>query len=262
MPAVDIDPNQLEMALLKSCRERQRRDGLGRRPHNPTIAAKCRGRGSARHPIRAICRSFGTGHRRRNGRRNPGESRGAIFFDEGSWQGNWTRLIDDFGSRAAVRRRSAARKHAGDRHDRQALAADCNGSFAFFPGASNTVIKDIARARILFVDDDVLIAGSTVALLEDLGHEVVEVHSAQEALRLLEGGLPTDLLITDHAMPGMTGVELAREVRRRRPQLPILLATGFAEFEGNKVSDVVRLASPIPRLSLPPRSRACVRCEG
>jgi signal transduction histidine kinase len=118
------------------------------------------------------------------------------------------------------------------------------------PGASNTVIKDIARARILFVDDDVLIAGSTVALLEDLGHEVVEVHSAQEALRLLEGGLPTDLLITDHAMPGMTGVELAREVRRRRPQLPILLATGFAEFEGNKVSDVVRLAKPYTQAQL------------
>jgi CheY-like chemotaxis protein len=47
-----------------------------------------------------------------------------------------------------------------------------------------------ARARMLFVDDDLLIAASTVALLEDLGHEVVEVHSAREALQLLEGGLP------------------------------------------------------------------------
>jgi signal transduction histidine kinase len=101
-----------------------------------------------------------------------------------------------------------------------------------------------ARARILFVDDDLLIAGSTVALLEDLGHEVVEVHSAREALQLLEQGLPTDLLITDHAMPGMTGVELAREVRHQRPQLPILLATGFAELEGVKVVDVDRLAKP------------------
>jgi hypothetical protein len=42
-----------------------------------------------------------------------------------------------------------------------------------------------------------LIAGSTVALLEDLGHEVVEVHSAREALQLLKGGLDADLLITD-----------------------------------------------------------------
>jgi len=101
-----------------------------------------------------------------------------------------------------------------------------------------------ARAKILFVDDDLLIAGSTVALLEDLGHEVVEVHSALEALRLLEEGLATDLLITDHAMPGMTGIELAREARRQRPGLPILLATGFAELEGVKVVDVDRLAKP------------------
>jgi signal transduction histidine kinase/ActR/RegA family two-component response regulator len=101
-----------------------------------------------------------------------------------------------------------------------------------------------ALARILFVDDDPLIAGSTVALLEDLGHEVIEVHSAREALQLLESGLRTDLLITDHAMPGMTGIELVSEVRRRRPQLPILLATGFAELEGSKDVDVPRLAKP------------------
>jgi signal transduction histidine kinase/CheY-like chemotaxis protein len=107
-----------------------------------------------------------------------------------------------------------------------------------------------ARARILFVDDDLLIAGSTVALLEDLGHEVIEVHSGREALQLLKEGLPTDLLITDHAMPGMTGIELAREARRQRPQLPILLATGFAELEGGKVVDVARLAKPYTQAQL------------
>ena len=80
--------------------------------------------------------------------------------------------------------------------------------------------------------------------MEDLGHEVVVAHSAREALQLLEQGLPMDLLITDHAMPGMTRIELAREVRRQHPQLPILLATGFAELEGVKVSDVKRLAKP------------------
>jgi CheY-like chemotaxis protein len=107
-----------------------------------------------------------------------------------------------------------------------------------------------ARAKILFVDDDLLIAGSTVALLEDLGHEVVEVHSAREALQLLEGGLPTDLLIMDHAMPGMTGIELAREVQRQRPQLLVLLAIGFAELEGGKVVDVPRLAKPYTQAQL------------
>ena len=114
----------------------------------------------------------------------------------------------------------------------------------------NVVTQASARARILFVDDDLLIAGSTVDLLEDLGHEVIEVHSAIEALRLLEGGLATDLLITDHAMPGMTGIELAREVRRQYPRLPILLATGFAELEGAKVVDVARLPKPYTQAQL------------
>jgi CheY-like chemotaxis protein len=117
-------------------------------------------------------------------------------------------------------------------------------------GRANVVTQASTRAKILFVDDDVLIAGSTVALLEDLGHEVIEVHSAIEALRLLEGGLATDLLITDHAMPGMTGIELAQEARRQRPQLPILLATGFAEMEGGRVVDVARLAKPYTQAQL------------
>jgi signal transduction histidine kinase len=114
----------------------------------------------------------------------------------------------------------------------------------------SSVIHASARARILFVDDDLLIAGSTVALLEDLGHEVIEVHSADAALRLLQDGMPTDLLITDHAMPGMTGAELAREVRLQRPELPILLATGFAEFEGDHVNDLARLAKPYTQAQL------------
>ena len=106
------------------------------------------------------------------------------------------------------------------------------------------VAKNTERAKILFVDDDPLIAGSSVALLEDLGHEVTEVHSAREAIQLLEEGLLADLLITDHAMPGMTGMELADEVRRTHPHLPVLLATGYAEMEGSHRADVPRLAKP------------------
>jgi signal transduction histidine kinase len=114
----------------------------------------------------------------------------------------------------------------------------------------NVVTQASGRAKILFVDDDLLIAGSTADLLEDLGHQVIEVHSAMEALRLLEGGLAADLMITDHAMPGMTGIELAREVRRQYPQLPILLATGFSELEGGTVVDVARLAKPYTQAQL------------
>src|ERR1700710_352898 len=114
----------------------------------------------------------------------------------------------------------------------------------------NVVAQASRRARILFVDDDLLIAGSTVALLEDLGHEVIEAHSAREALQLLEAGLDTELLITDHAMPGMTGSELAFEVRRQRPRLPVLLARAFAKCGGDKMVDIPRLGKPYTQAQL------------
>jgi len=141
-------------------------------------------------------------------------------------------------------------------------SAPSSGTIArlWFPVATDTslpsertpavITQASARARILFVDDDLLIAGSTVDLLEDLGHLVVEAHSGTEALRLLEDGLAADLLITDHAMPGMTGIELAREVRRQYPRLPILLATGFAELEASRAT-VLRHGCPVRRARSP-----------
>jgi CheY-like chemotaxis protein len=104
--------------------------------------------------------------------------------------------------------------------------------------------KAASTARILLVDDDPLIASSTLALVEDLGHEVVEANSGREALELLDGGFRPDLMITDFAMPEMTGLELADEVRRRYPALPILLASGFADMAEIKSIDLPRLAKP------------------
>lgn len=109
---------------------------------------------------------------------------------------------------------------------------------------------EIAPATILFVDDDPLIAASTVALLEDLGHHVVEAHSARQALDILGRGLSPDIVITDHAMPGMTGAQLAEHLRRLDPGLPILLATGFAELEDDQRSELPRLAKPYTQAQL------------
>jgi signal transduction histidine kinase len=99
-------------------------------------------------------------------------------------------------------------------------------------------------ATILLVDDDALIAASTAGLLEDLGHRVVEAHSGKEAIAFLEGGLKPDLVITDHAMPGMTGVDLALTLRARDPKIPILLATGYAEPPRDVPIELHRLAKP------------------
>ena len=98
--------------------------------------------------------------------------------------------------------------------------------------------------RILFVDDDALIAMSTVDLLEDLGHSVIEAASGEEALQVLEGSTEIDLMITDYSMPRMNGGELSMAARKLRPGLPILLATGYAELPEGSALDLPRLSKP------------------
>ena len=99
-------------------------------------------------------------------------------------------------------------------------------------------------AVILFVDDDPLIAMSTTEMLEDLGHRVIGASSGPHALDIIRSGQPIDLMMTDHEMPGMTGIELAAASRQMRPSLPILLATGYAELPEGAQLDLPRLAKP------------------
>ena len=103
--------------------------------------------------------------------------------------------------------------------------------------------KSNART-ILAVDDDPIILMNTAALLEDLGHAVIEAGSGQEALEFLEHRPEIDLLITDHAMPGMTGSELIDAVRSLRPDISIILATGFAAETITRAPGLKRLNKP------------------
>ena len=105
-------------------------------------------------------------------------------------------------------------------------------------------------ATILVVDDDPLIAMSTVDMLEDLGHTVIEANSAKQALEILQSGQVIDLLMTDQAMPGMTGIELIEIVRPQRPDLPVLLATGYADLPAGKWANLPRLAKPYQQAQL------------
>ena len=100
------------------------------------------------------------------------------------------------------------------------------------------------KMTILVVDDDVLIAMSTVAMLEDLGHEVIEANSGARALEILRDDRTVDLLVTDYSMPRMNGVQLAAAARDFRPDLPILLATGYAELPAGSALDLPRIGKP------------------
>ena len=99
---------------------------------------------------------------------------------------------------------------------------------------------------VLVVDDDLLVAAGTSAMLEDLGHRVVEASSgaqAIDALRRYEDGI--HVVITDHAMPGMTGLELAQHIKQSHPGLPVILASGYADI------DDLAEYGPLPRLAKP-----------
>ncbi|EUB96594.1 PAS/PAC sensor hybrid histidine kinase [Rhizobium sp. CF080] len=104
--------------------------------------------------------------------------------------------------------------------------------------------------RILLVDDDILIAMSSVDMLMDLGHDVVEAHSGEEALECLRDGPAVDLMITDYSMPGMNGGDLVKAARTISPTLPVLIASGYAELPPGLDLDVPRLGKPYTQIQL------------
>ncbi|MFC7477088.1 response regulator [Dankookia sp. GCM10030260] len=116
----------------------------------------------------------------------------------------------------------------------------------------------IRRGTLLLVDDDPLVLASTAAMLEDLGHQVIEAASGAEALERVEANHAIDLVITDYGMPGMTGLQLAEALRRRRPGLPVLLATGYAELEGEAANGLPRLAKPFEQAALARATDECL----
>ena len=82
--------------------------------------------------------------------------------------------------------------------------------------------------RVLLVDDDHDVRAVAAAMLTEAGYDVVEADSGGGALELLEDpDLRVEIMIADIVMPGMNGVELAHEVRRRYPEMPVLFVTGF-----------------------------------
>ncbi|MGE5166951.1 MAG: response regulator [Sphingobacteriales bacterium] len=113
-------------------------------------------------------------------------------------------------------------------------------------------------AVILLVDDDSAVREVTASILRDLGHVVIEVGSGGGALDLLDQNAQIDLVILDFAMPGMNGMEVARQMRTKVPSRPVIFVTGYADtsalgdigdnqivrkpFIGNDLADKVQFA--------------------
>lgn len=103
---------------------------------------------------------------------------------------------------------------------------------------------------VLAVDDDGLVLMNTTVMLQDMGHKVLEATSGSQALDILRREQAVDLVITDHAMPKMTGVQLAAAIKVERPGLPIILATGYAELPAGEDAELPKLSKPFGQQEL------------
>jgi signal transduction histidine kinase len=113
--------------------------------------------------------------------------------------------------------------------------------------AAAAVVGPTRPCSVLIIDDDPMVAATTAAMLEDLGHSVLVVSSGPLALNVVRSDAHIDLIVTDYAMPGMTGAELAKHIRQVRPSLPIILATGYADLPNTDDPGLPRLAKPYRR---------------
>jgi PAS domain S-box-containing protein len=92
--------------------------------------------------------------------------------------------------------------------------------------------------HVLLVEDDRIVAALTMEVLESIGHSATHVASADAALGVLASGREIDVVLSDVMMPGgMSGVDLAREIRRRRSDMPVVLATGYVEVARGAVAE-------------------------
>jgi signal transduction histidine kinase len=112
------------------------------------------------------------------------------------------------------------------------------------PEAESEPDEPLPRYHVLVVDDEPLVALLTASMLEDLGHVSEVVASGMTALNALRSDKTIDAVITDYAMPDMTGAELAVQIRRLRPDMPVILATGYADFPNSNVQGLPRLSKP------------------
>jgi PAS domain S-box-containing protein len=115
------------------------------------------------------------------------------------------------------------------RGTRVLLYLPCCGGQATSPRVREAELEpDLSGYRVLMVEDNEIIRHSVTSRLRQLGCQVLEAASGSEALALLSGGQPCDLLLSDIDLPAMDGYELSRRARARFPLLRVILMTGYA----------------------------------
>lgn len=150
-------------------------------------------------------------------------------------------LTEQSGGKLAIE----SRKGEGTKVSLFLPSADTPASSQPAEAAAASVAAPRKQLTVLAVDDDALVLMNTTLMLEDLGHQVIEAYSGVDALNTLRNGdNRIDLVITDHSMPRMSGSELAAEIQAQWPDLPIVLATGYAELPSGGDNRLPRLGKP------------------
>ncbi len=246
LPPAKADPNQLEMALLNlavNARDAMPNGGeLVIAAQRETVLAEHQSELSPGHYIRLSVSDTGVGMDEATRRR----AVEPFFSTKGIGKGTGLGLSMVHGLAAQLGGGLTIDSEPGEGTTvalQLPVSADPVGADESAPAASE---KPIGRGTALLVDDEELVRMSTADMLIDLGFEVVEAGSAEEALRLLRTGPLPKLLITGHLMPGMSGADLAREARALHSAMPILVVSGYADVEG--------IAPDLPRLTKPFRN--------
>ena len=151
-------------------------------------------------------------------------------------------MVHGFAEQSGGRLILRSQKDSG--YDRRALVAGRQGFSATGCPRTGGLGEILRPLTILAVDDDALVLMNTVGMLEDLGHTVFEAYSGKEALEILRREDSIDLVVTDQAMPKMTGTELAKVIRSEWPDIPVLLATGYADMTQRDEIGLPKLTKP------------------
>ncbi len=244
LKSVEVDPNQLELALLNLALNA--RDAM---PDGGDIILSAREVGVAPNQIigvspgQYICLSVldtGEGMDEQTLRR----ATEPFFTTKGVGKGTGLGLsmVHGFAEQSGGRLILHSRKGSGTTAELWIPIAKTSAQPAAptHPPAAKTV----RPLTVLAVDDDALVLMNTIAMLEDLGHTVFEAYSGKEALEILRREGSVDLVVTDQAMPKMTGTELAEAIRSEWPDIPVLLATGHADRVPGEDIGLPKLTKP------------------
>jgi len=245
LPPTRVDPNQLELALLNLALNARDAMPLGGRL---TISAHRERIGASDvpglQPGDYVCiaeRDTGEGMDEVTLKR----ATEPFFTTKGAGRGTGLGLsmVDGLVAQSGGAMRITSQQGAGSTVELWLPVAEAEAIERPRPVAPQRV-QESRCCRVLVIDDDPIVLAGTAAMLEDLGHTATEVDSAEQGLKILQSDASIDLVITDHAMPGMTGTELAKRIRRKWPELPVIIATGYAELPGELDPSVPRLSKP------------------